>query len=1341
LAEQTINWQLVINGIKEATKDIETLKKQLRDVRDLKDKAQQIGNTSAYNQLAKLEEDLYRKKQKFEADLTAGRDKSYEKYLQQLKREVNAVENAERAKELAQTKAYEKYLAQQQELSNLKAKQNLQSNRQSWIDEENAIKRRSELLKQQMEALALERNRQLLGSPSMEKQELSLSSRIKQAQGESYYGSLFNSKEYEDYYKKHLPAIKQGVKELGLEFENTSKKADYLGSLGQKLRSHFNWILAGGLITGMVGIPLAIESTAREFEVLSLKIKQNLELAEQYHNNSEQLQQDIQHLGNTAAVFAMGYGANIKDVMEIQQVLSRRFKSPEELTYYTNLALIMHKLDFVAPQVAAQNLEAVILSMGLNFKQARQFIDEFSVAVHVARITGTDLLDALQRSGATFHQMNFNTAESIALVSALSTDVAKAGRNIGTSLTSLLTNIDFKKGAEALKAYNVEVYQTVDGITKMRDGADIWRDIAKTFNGLTDNQDKMNEFANAISGGKWRANDLKAILANWQEFEKILAQIKEKASPEQTTELLQTGLQSYDTKLKQLTASLEVFGVVLGNQALPSLKNMVDGLSEGIQWLIKNKEAVNDVINAIWLFTKGLIAYQTYQLLANSTLGAFVKTSWSMAATAPNFVGAIQSMSSSIAGMGMTLARTAAQMLIFMAIAESISQAYDLNKQKAAERDFTQTVTAEQSGIAGVRRSLTPGQEKVLGLMRERDEFDQENQSLSHPWTPSEMSERTRRRDEMSRKIAEAIAAEKSKNSLSDVEQMVKAAEAGMSVKDLAQQYGSVDPQDLSNKKSGVAYANPPDNTEQRKRIEIQAEYKRIMADMKISADKYAESLDDLNTKESIYGLTVATTAEKFSLMTGRIKELYGEQAKLSDERDKYQKDLEEYLAKDQEFQALAASTIPNWSNMDKASRKQYLLQNREGMQDFKTLKTLLDTIAELDVKIADTSKNTSKLQNQWQKDFLGDALNPDKQREKTLKNIDIDEAIAKTKVNKYDPLRFNQENAIQLEAEKQRYNQYKILAQQLRDEYDKLLISEVQLAQKHLEEAQAMSESKEKTEALTQATLELEAAKKHQTRAFQDNADKQKQNNKNTEESLNKQKELAEKTALEVRNYEADLFRDFMDNGFKFQNVFKRLVNDLANDAINAIFRTGKEASAATKTFGKGKNSSPVGTPTFGTGKSGKGGAKAPSTGGKSGNGGKNATGGVVNVPSIAGDDGEEVIVPTEKNTQNSKKLMDYASDKLGYYPKSGGEYSAYFKNQSLASNPMVNVEVQQNKDHIRELEKQTQVLTNMLQVMIHNLNNNQGQNTVAQPIIMKQDMSVSEFATLAAKTKSLRG
>lgn len=199
----------------------------------------------------------------------------------------------------------------------------------------------------------------------------------------------------------------------------------------QRTRSHAEWILSGALLVGILALPNAFIDAAASAEQYSTKIRQNLELNKEYAESHEKLTEDLKILQNAAGIFATGYGIKMEEVQKAQQIISRRFKDADTINYLTNLAAIISKLDFVPMEKSASNLEAVILQFGLNAQQTQQFVNEFTVAVHTARISGTELLDALQRSGSVFKQFGAGTKEAIALVSALSTTTARSGSTIG----------------------------------------------------------------------------------------------------------------------------------------------------------------------------------------------------------------------------------------------------------------------------------------------------------------------------------------------------------------------------------------------------------------------------------------------------------------------------------------------------------------------------------------------------------------------------------------------------------------------------------------------------------------------------------------------------------------------------------------------------------------------------------------------------------------------------------------------------------------------------------------------------------------------------------------------
>lgn len=137
------------------------------------------------------------------------------------------------------------------------------------------------------------------------------------------------------------------------------------------------------MLAGIAAIPYEFQAAAKSAESYGAKIKQNLELTEEYAHNHKKLTEDIRHLQEAAGLFAVGYGLKMEEVQKAQQIISRRFKDTDTINYLTNLSAIISKLDFVPMETAASNLEAVVLQFGLNAKQTQDFVNEFTVAVKV----------------------------------------------------------------------------------------------------------------------------------------------------------------------------------------------------------------------------------------------------------------------------------------------------------------------------------------------------------------------------------------------------------------------------------------------------------------------------------------------------------------------------------------------------------------------------------------------------------------------------------------------------------------------------------------------------------------------------------------------------------------------------------------------------------------------------------------------------------------------------------------------------------------------------------------------------------------------------------------------
>ena len=395
----------------------------------------------------------------------------------------------------------------------------------------------------------------------------------------------------------------------GMDYEKYASGFSKLRDVIESTKHHITWMISAAVIGLTVSIPHAVSSAIESFEALQTKIMQNMELAKQYENNPQKLHGDMEKMGQAAKTFAQGYGMSIQEVQEGMQIITRRFKDAGTAIYLTNIALQMSKLDMVDVKQSAKDLEAVMLQFNMGAKDANKFLNDFSVICHVARISGTDMLMALERSGSAFKAMNMDARAAMAAIAAVSTVTGKSGATIGDSWKSILANMDFKKATQALEAYNIKLYDVQQNGTKtMRNGTAVLADILRQFKELDD--EGRRKLATAIAGGKYQVNNMMAFLADASgSFNSFLDQMNEKSSDAMTAKLLEASMNNYQTNLGQAKAAFENFAITIGELLLPALKNMAL-LMTGVG--IYLQEHANDILNVVGALGKLLLAYLAF---------------------------------------------------------------------------------------------------------------------------------------------------------------------------------------------------------------------------------------------------------------------------------------------------------------------------------------------------------------------------------------------------------------------------------------------------------------------------------------------------------------------------------------------------------------------------------------------------------------------------------------------------------------------------------------------------------------------------------------------------------
>ncbi|GEM_PF-2237309 len=289
-------------------------------------------------------------------------------------------------------------------------------------------------------------------------------------------------------------------------------------------------------------------------------------------------------------------------------------------------------------------------------------------------------------------------------------------------------------------------------------------------------------------------------------------------------------------------------------------------------------------------------------------------------------------------------------------------------------------------------------------------------------------------------------------------------------------------------------------------------------------------------------------------------------------------------------------------------------------------------------------------------------------------------------------------------------------------------------------------NETKENTSTPAKAENTAKAAEPDKVKETGKSADK----DKTTESSGEKRKWEKIREELSV------LTTDIFVKGANIKDKWKVLLDGLKTDAIKKIFGVENDTpSLLSRIFGifgsKSKSFEDlVKLPviSFNTGGAGaKQNSKLGSTLGFLGsivnlfshhNGGA-----VTKRPQLIQQDG--MVKPDIKEDEVIRKLkvgervLTVDSNKaFETFMRTGTDVVPYLKNPALAKNSSMSLQVQQSEKHIQELQRQNELMIQQNQMIFQLVTDgSNGQTTVAQPIVMQQQMSMDELAAMLNKMK----
>ncbi len=231
------------------------------------------------------------------------------------------------------------------------------------------------------------------------------------------------------------------------------------------------------------------------------------------------------------------------------------------------------------------------------------------------------------------------------------------------------------------------------------------------------------------------------------------------------------------------------------------------------------------------------------------------------------------------------------------------------------------------------------------------------------------------------------------------------------------------------------------------------------------------------------------------------------------------------------------------------------------------------------------------------------------------------------------------------------------------------------------------------------------------------------------------------------VRQQTHDLVHSILFDGKRLKDIWKDLWKQLAEEALKRLFQIQNGSQSLLGNLisiftGKQKQSGLMGSILGVAGAYSSGNSNILMPMGYTPNFGielpMHATGGIFDkehIASISEGNKEEVIIPMEGDKNNSLKLLSYAAAKLGSSPSG---VTANISQSTITGSKQISNQSTQTLAYMSKMNEMNQTMLNILGNMA-NYQNNDGGAYIAQPVILKQTMTDSEFVRQFSRLQRL--
>lgn len=319
------------------------------------------------------------------------------------------------------------------------------------------------------------------------------------------------------------------------ELEDLDAQQRVLGRLGKSLKDQFKQ--AAESFGQWISVSSAIMFGVQKTREAVTELKELDNILTEISKTSDLTERQLAKLGDTAFDKGSKYGKSASDyLVGVQEMYRAGYENSEEMAELSTLAQAAGDMDadlandYLIATDAAYKLEG-------NTKKLNEVLDGQNNITNKNALSMRDLAEATKIAASQSYSSGIAIDKSTAAMGVMMASTRQGGDVAARAWKGILMNIQQVKGEvadgeiideaslskyeKASEALGVSLKEVKNGVVSLRDPMVVLEELSKAYTALDKSDVRRANLISAV-GGKYRGNQLNALLENWDLYEKML---------------------------------------------------------------------------------------------------------------------------------------------------------------------------------------------------------------------------------------------------------------------------------------------------------------------------------------------------------------------------------------------------------------------------------------------------------------------------------------------------------------------------------------------------------------------------------------------------------------------------------------------------------------------------------------------------------------------------------------------------------------------------------------------------------------------------------------------------